>query len=151
MKKMILVLAFLFTLLGTAQAQEKDRDVVKVYAGFTNITVPGDNIQGVNGQLQLKLFGLGEYVKVEAAGDYAAFFPASDIYIHTFQGGPQVGIDVADRKVTLFGRSLFGVITTFNSDSTYSYLIGGGADLNVSRRFFLRGGYDRQFVRDAGV
>lgn len=149
MKKTMFVLAFLFTFMGLAQAQEKRHDAVGLYAGFTNVTLPGDNIQGFNGQVQVKIVRFGDF-RIEAAGDYAVFFPTDTVNIHTFQGGPQVAIDLADRRLTLFGRALFGTVTSFNDDETYAYAFGGGGDINVTRRFFLRGGYDRQFIRDAG-
>lgn len=150
MKKSLWVLALMFTLVGMAMAQEKNPDTTKVYGGFTSISAPGDSSQGINAQAQVKIVRFGE-VKLEAAGDYAVYFPGFGTDIHTFQGGPQLGVDLFDRKLTAFGRALFGALTTFNGDATYSYLVGGGLDVNVSKRVFLRGGVDRQYVRDAGM
>lgn len=149
MKRMIYALIAVIGLFVGAQAQDKRPDAVAIYGGFTNITVPGDNIGGVNGQIQIKLVRLGVF-KIEAIGDYAGYFYEVGDNIHTFHGGPGLSLDLADRKVTLFGHYLFGVITTFNNDATYAYMPGGGVRFNVSRRVFLQGGYDRQFVRDAG-
>lgn len=148
MKRMIYALVLTTGLFMGIHAQDKRPDAVGIYGGFTNITIPGDNIQGVNAQLQVKIVRFGD-VKIEADGDYAGFFPGVGS-VHTFQGGPRGSIDVADRRLTIYGHALFGTITTFNNDATYANMIGGGADIKVSRRVFIRGGYDRQFVRDAG-
>lgn len=149
MKRMIYALMLMSGLFAGVQAQDKGPDTVAFSVGVTNITLPGENLQGVNAQGQVKLVRLGNFT-INAAGDFVSFFIEGSDNAYTFQAGPRVGLDLGDRKVTLYGEILFGGITTFNDDAVYAYAPGGGIDINVTKRVFFRGGYNRQFVRDAG-
>jgi hypothetical protein len=152
MRNVLCALALVFALAGVGFAQEGP-DAGSIGIKFANLSLPGvfegENLQGVNVDADVKLFRAG-ILKLLAAGDYTVFFPVEDIQLHTFQAGPKVSVDLTpNRKVSLYGQSLFGTFTTFNDDAVYSYKIGGGLNVNVTKRLAITGGYDRQFVRYA--
>ena len=146
-----LVLLLVLTVSAVAQSysHEESNDRANLYVGFTNISVPFDNFQGINGQAQVKLVRFG-VVRIDVAGDLAVFFPGGigDVELYTFQAGPRAGVDIG-KKVTLFGGIHFGAFTTFNSDATYSYLPGGGIQVKLNKRVYVQGEYGRQFLQDA--
>lgn len=147
MKRIINALAIALLMSVVAYAQEYKSDKAKLYAGFVNISDVGpDDIQGVNGQAQIKLVRIGP-VQFDAVGDYAGYFPGYDSF-HTFQAGPRVGAILAKGKVVPYGGIQFGALTDFDGYSPYAYMINGGVDLNVNKYAFVRGEYGRQVIPD---
>lgn len=148
MKNTINTLVLLMVLAVSAVAQEYGGgDKGQLYLGVTNVSVPFDNIQGVNGKGQFKIVRLGP-VQINGAGDFAVFFPGGDVELYTFQAGPRVGLDLG-KYVTLYGEMHFGAFTTFNGDGEYAYMPGGGIQVKITKIFFVEGGYGRQFIQDA--
>src|SRR5262245_43907123 len=123
---------------AAAQAQ------TKIYAGFINgsFDLGITNNQGVNGAAQVTLYGY-EGVRLEAVGDVSAYLRNHE-KVYIYLAGPQVSFDVFDGRLTPFARIMFGA-TRYDGATYYAHSVGGGLDINVSKRFFIRGfQYDKQ-------
>jgi hypothetical protein len=68
--------------------------------------------------------------------------------IDTYSAGPQLSVGLLKNLVRPYGRALFGVGTTYNSDSTFTTTYGVGVDINLGRVFIRPFGLD--FVKAEG-
>lgn len=140
----IVIIALLTLFAGAVKCQDKAETKTTVYAGFINgsYDTPVVNNQGVNGSAQFKLYGY-EGVKLEAVGDFSGYF-RSHYKVYTYLAGPQVSIDLFKGRLTPFARIMFGA-TRYDDHTFYAHSIGGGVDVNVTKRFFIRPfQYDKQ-------
>lgn len=138
----IIVLATLFA--GAAKCQDKDDAKVKAYATFINGSYdhPIVNNWGVGAGAQVKLYSY-QGVKLEAVGDFSGY-TRSYHNVYTYVVGPQVSVDLFHNRLTPFARIMFGA-TRYANHTYYAHSIGGGFDVNVSKRFFVRPfQYDKQ-------
>ena len=154
MRKLFMFLAVLLLAAISTQAQES-YPKVEIYGGYSffnsnqfpdreNLNTPGFGAS-IAGNLS-KNFGLaaeisGHYGQVTLPGLVpGATVPEFDADVYTFLLGPRV----TSRKTgfDLFGHVLFGGARTkvegFESDTDFAMAVGGGLDINVSKRIAVR-------------
>src|SRR5262245_45625006 len=147
MTKFLITLTLFFVFAVSASAQtfiNTAETKTKIYVGFINgsYDLGGANNQGVNGSAQIRLYGY-EGVKVEAVGDFSAFLRGRD-KVYAYLAGPQVSVDLIEGRLTPFVRIMFGA-TRYDGQGFYSHSVGGGVDVNISKRYFIRPfQYDKQ-------
>lgn len=138
----LLILLLLFVFLAICAITVNAQDTVKIYATFANANYSGSepslNTRGINAGASLKLYDY-EHVKLEAVGDFSVFrlFDDDEAKIYRYLAGPQVSLTLLDYKLSPFVQVLFGR-TTYYDQNYYTVSYGGGLDVNVTRRFFVR-------------
>ena len=137
---LVTVLLLLFTV--CAQAQESSKDNFKLSVSFANTDYSLDNVQGIAGELDAKMFKHGNF-RLGGVFRYDRSCMSCDPKIDVYSGGPQLSYDVFKGRISLFGRALFGVTTTYNQDAKlFTRTYGAGADINLGHVFV------RPFVLD---
>lgn len=141
MKKMIYVLALFTLMAGVAKAQEVTHNKAAVYVGFANVNIDqaGVSFRGLDAAGQLKVYG--EAVRVEGVAIGTFLFPSGEL-VSIYRGGPQISVDVLKGKLTLFGRLTFGA-TLYEGDAVYGHAVGGGGDVNITNRVYIRLSYEK--------
>lgn len=129
-------------------AEDYGDNAFSVYAGFINgnYDLPILNNRGVNVAAQYKLYGYGG-VKLEAVADLSVYL-RGEYNVYTLLAGPQVSVSLVHGRIEPFARILFGA-TRYDEQTLYSYSYGGGVDVNISKRFFVRPfQYDKQILAE---
>lgn len=143
MKKVILILFTVTFLALTVRGQ----DAVKLSASFSNTDLSFDNLQGVSGEVDVRLIKPGNF-RVGGVFQYIRTCFDCGPKVDVFSGGPQVSYDFG-KRLTVFGRALFGTTTTYNGDHRFTRTYGFGGDINLGH-FFIRP-FAMDFQRIEGV
>ncbi|MCI0490954.1 MAG: porin family protein [Blastocatellia bacterium] len=154
MRKLLMFLAVLIVTVIPTHAQES-YPKVEIYGGYSffssnqfpdreNLNSPGFGAS-IAGNLS-KNFGLvaeisGNYGQVTLPGLVPdVTVPEFDTDVYTFLVGPRV--TSRSTGFDLFGHVLFGGARTkverFESDTDFAMAVGGGVDINVSKRIAVR-------------
>lgn len=145
---LLTLLLLLFTAGALAQPQNpvyvhaEPQDSIKLSIHFANTDVGLDQRQGIGAELDAKLI---RYERFRVGGvfryDRACF--DCDPKVDAYSVGPQISYDVFNGRVSVFGRALFGITTTYQqSDKLFTRTYGAGADVNFGYLFL------RPFVMD---
>jgi hypothetical protein len=148
-------------LLWTAGAWSQSASIA-VFGGYSyinkdfSLTKPSGGLSGWNASATFKMAHYLGFVT-----DFAGYYPGYNFgctgcgqsaKIHTFLFGPQASITVG--RITPFARFLFGDThmttaadgfpsnTTFMSTNSFTYGVGGGADIRIMPMFAVRGQVD---------
>jgi hypothetical protein len=146
-----IIAAFVALALFTGiKGQDKPKDTVKGYVGFTSTEYSFESLfsteyrQGLTAELDAKVAGNS---KVRLGGVFQ-FNRASfeEPAIDTYSFGPRLSYKIG--FVEPFGHALFGFQTTYNRDRTFTRTYGAGVDLNFGHVFIRPAVID--FVRTEG-
>ncbi len=128
MRKLLLLCACMILLSVGAFAQKGE-----AYIGFSHFTT-GKN--GWNGDLG---YNLGKTITVD--GDFGGYYSHNNT-IHSFMGGVRVQAPQRRRGFNPWGRFLLGgshvSSLSGNSNTAWSWALGGGVDTSVYRKIGLR-------------
>jgi hypothetical protein len=140
MRKVFFTLTFavLFATIGVAQ--DKSPDKVKLSVGFTNTEYSFESLfsteyaQGLSAELDARLFKKGP-ARLGGVFQFNRANISSDLPLDTYSFGPQLSVDLFKGVVSPFGRALFGLQTTYNSDRVFTRAYGVGVDVNLGHVF----------------
>ncbi len=144
MRKTIFTTLFTLALALPALAQ----DTIKVNVSFINSDFSVDNRQGFSGEVDAKVLGK-ERFRIGGVFQFARHCSDCSPRFDTYSGGPQLSYDVFNKRISLFGRALFGATTNYTGTRAFTRTYGGGADVNFGN-FFVRP-FALDFLRIEGV
>ncbi len=124
--RLILIALFILVLSIAASAQ----DTVKLTASFANTDLSLDDIQGVQVELDAKIY---KYDKVRVGGVFHYVRPQFGAIqdFDTYSFGPQLSYDLLGGTVSVFGRVMFGLTTDYSGTNASTHTFGAGVDLNL--------------------
>ncbi len=151
MRRLLLMLCLLlFGLAAVAQTMD-ERPRAEIFAGYSRMS----HHIGLNGWIIGVDYAPWEHFAFEGqiSGHYGSGnilgVVSLDNSIYNFNFGPRVFYDTSNEKVSVFGHFLLGgshiggtTAGINTSDGSFSWVLGGGADYNLSTAWAARGQVD---------